>query len=72
MPPLRLERAHFFRHAPAQFRVARCERHHHGFGIFAEQTEEPSLEPLLHVSNLVFHRTAEAASGMTAAIAVTG
>ena len=78
VPPAGLERAHFFRHAAAQPGIAGAERHHHGFRIFAEQAEEPALEPLLHASDLfsstdlVLHRTAAAASGMIAAMAVTG
>ena len=70
--PIGHQGAHFIRHAAAQLAITTEKRHHHGFGILAEQAENPALKPLLHSTDLVLHRTAEAASGMTAAMAVTG
>jgi len=72
VPAVRDQGAHLLRHPAAQFGIAGGERDHDGFGVFAEQAEDPVLDPLLHSTDLVLQRTAAAASGMTAAMAVTG
>ena len=72
MPAVRNQPANLLRHAAAQIGIARAERHHHGFRTFAQETEEPVLQPLLHRTDLVPHSTAQAASGVSAATQVTG
>ena len=72
MAAVRDQRAHLVEHAPAEVRRAAGERDDDRFGVFAEQPEDPPLQPLLHATVLVTRRRAHAASGVTAAIAVTG
>src|SRR5450432_163841 len=64
--------ADFFGHAAAQFGFARAERHHHGFGALTQEAKDPVLEAPPHRTDLVLHSTAQAASGVNAATAVTG
>ena len=72
MTAARFERAHFLGHPPAQGGRAGTESDHHGFRVFAEKTEDPALETLLHPTDLVPRRTAQAASGVNAVNVVTG
>ena len=41
------QRAHLVRHAPAEVGIAAGEGDDHGLGVFAEQAEDPLLEPLV-------------------------
>ena len=63
--------AHFLRHAPAEIGRAAGESDDHGIGVLAQQAEDPLFEPLLHRLALMAQRTAQAASGVTAASAAT-
>ena len=63
--------ADLFGHAVAEIRVAGGECHDHGFGILAQQAEDPPLETLLHRTDLVHQSTAQAASGVSAAAVVS-
>src|ERR1035438_2553373 len=72
MAPVGNEPAHFFGHAAAQGVVAGAECHHHPVRLFPQQPEDPLLDPLFHRTRLAAHDTALAASGVHAAIAVTG
>ena len=72
MPAAGNQAADFVGHAPAQRRVAAAESHHHGLRILAQEPEDPLFETLLHVTDLELHSAAQAASGVTAAMAVTG
>lgn len=66
------EGADFFGHARAERGVAGLEDHDDGFGIFAEQVEEPTLEPLFQTRDLTEKRTAQASAGVSAAAKITG
>ena len=68
----RFESAHFRGHALAQGGRPGTESDHHGFRVFAEETEDPALEPLLHSTDLMPRSTAQAASGVNAVKVVTG
>ena len=56
MPPVRNQVLDFGEHPIGQLRVARCERNHDGFWIFAEQPENELLERGPHTSSVKFNR----------------
>jgi hypothetical protein len=64
----------FVSHAPAQRRFASAEGHYHRVRIFAQQPEDPLLQALLqpHLTDLDPHSAAQAPSGVSAAMTVTG
>ena len=55
VPPVRNQTLDFGEHPIRQLRVARCERNHDGFWIFAEQPEDELLERGPHTSSVKFN-----------------
>ena len=72
MAPVRHQPSNLFGHTAAQLGVSGGKGHHHRFGVLTQEPEDPSLEPLFHSAEPVPHRTAHAASGISAAVVVTG
>ena len=72
MPPFRHQALDFLYHAAAKLDVARAERGDNALRVFAEQPEGPAFQTLLHRVDPVNQSTPHAASGVTAATAVTG